>query len=248
MRVILLRGLARESAHWLDFPIQLKERLGDSSTIEFIDFPGCGVHYRQDALTSVAAMTNHARTESNAANSLERIYIIGISMGGMIALDWAQRFPSEIQGIALINSSAGDQPFWWRLRPRAWLPLLSALVLPCRLRESLVLTCVSNCVEQYPIHLKQWLDIQQQRPVSWNTLITMLYAAAHYRPQQSCAINGIVLASKQDRLVSIRASQALAERFSWRLLIHPQAGHDLPMDAPGWVCEQVVRHIRGADS
>lgn len=245
MRIILLRGLARESAHWLDFPKQLENALGDDGKVELIDFPGCGKYYRQDALVSVEAMTDHARKESSLMASTEPIYVVGISMGGMIALDWAQRFPTELRGIVLINSSTGTQPFWWRLRPRAWLPILLAIALPCELRERLVLNNVSNNTHQYPIHLKQWLAIQQQHPVSRRTILSMLRAAARFRPQQNCKPDGMVLASEQDRFVSVRASKTLAAHFHWPLMCHLHAGHDLPMDDPDWVCEKIAHYVRG---
>jgi pimeloyl-[acyl-carrier protein] methyl ester esterase len=244
MRIILLRGLARESAHWLDFPKQLENALGDDGKVELIDFPGCGKYYQQDALASVEAMTDHARKESSPIVSTEPVYVVGISMGGMIALDWAQRFPTELRGIILINSSTGAQPFWWRLRPRAWLPTLVAIALPCELRERIVLENVSNRADQYPTHLKQWLSIQKQRPVTRRTILSMLRAAAHFRPQQNSTLNGMVLASAQDRFVSVSASKALAAHFHWTLVCHPHAGHDLPMDDPDWVCEKIMQYIQ----
>jgi pimeloyl-[acyl-carrier protein] methyl ester esterase len=245
MRIILLRGLARESAHWFDFPKQLEKALGESAKVELIDFPGCGKYYQQEALVSVEAMTDHARKESNVMASTKPTYVVGISMGGMIALDWAQRFPTELRGIVLINSSTGGQPFWWRLRPRAWLPILVAIALPCELRERLVLNNVSNNTHQYPAHLKQWLAIQQQHPVTRRTIFSMLRAAARFRPQQHCSISGMVLASPKDRFVSVYASNALAAQFNFTLYYHPQAGHDLPMDDPDWVCEKIAHYVRG---
>jgi pimeloyl-ACP methyl ester carboxylesterase len=244
MRIILLRGLARESAHWLGFPWQLENALGNKGNVELIDFPGCGKYYQQNALASVEAMTDHARKEWSLSTSTEPIYVVGISMGGMIALDWAQRFPTELHGIILINSSTGAQPFWWRLRPRAWLSTLIAIALPCEWRERIVLENVSNRVDQYSIHLKQWLAIQKQRPVTRRTIFGMLRAAARFCPQQSCTPNGIILASEQDRFVSVRASKALAAHFHWTLICHPHAGHDLPMDDPDWVCEKITHYIR----
>jgi len=35
-----------------------------------------------------------------------------------------------------------------------------------------------------------------------------------------------------------RCSNALAERFNCSLDVHPNAGHDLPLDAPDWVIQQ----------
>lgn len=239
---ILLRGLAREAAHWLDFPEVLQQALGDDCQLHLVDFPGCGKYINQEALTTVAAMTDHARNEIAALKTAvhnNAVYLVGISMGGMVALDWAQRFPHELHGLVLINSSAGNQPFWWRLRPTAWRCMIHALLANSSEREAKVLTLVSNNRDDYEQHINQWLSIQQQRPVTRKTIITMLRAAARFRPQQNCAVAGLVIASTRDRMVSVRASEAIAHQFNWPILHHPSAGHDLPMDDPQWLADNI---------
>lgn len=237
MHIILLRGLAREAAHWLHFPQQLQHTLGSRWNIHCIDFPGCGIHYQESPLDSIQQMTEYARAQLAALQISEPIYVVGISMGGMIALNWAQQFPAQVAGVVLINSSAGDQPVYWRLKPRAWPAIIAALLLPARWREHLVLRHVSNNRPNFKTHLQQWLAIQTQHPVSRTTIISMLGAAARFRPQHNCAVRGLIIASAGDRFVNCNASKDLAQRFNWPLELHPDAGHDLPMDAPDWLCQ-----------
>lgn len=245
MHIVLLRGLAREAAHWLDFPEQLKNLLGDNYRLHLVDFPGCGKYFQQDALASIADMTEFARNEIAALKpETDALYLLGISMGGMVALDWAQRYPHTVRGLVLINSSAGDQPFWWRLRPAAWPTMIRALLTSSQTREACVLNIVSNNKADYTQHLNQWLSIQQQRPVSRATIITMLRAAAQFRPRSTCAVHGLVLASEHDRMVSVRASEAIAAQFHWPINKHHSAGHDLPMDDPHWVATQITQWLQ----
>jgi pimeloyl-[acyl-carrier protein] methyl ester esterase len=245
MHIVLLRGLAREAAHWLDFPdqlqTQLKTQLGENCQLHLVDFPGCGKYAQQTALTSIADMTEFARNEITALKpETDSLYILGISMGGMVALDWAQRYPHTVRGLVLLNSSAGNHPPWWRLRPAAWPTMVYALLASTQAREARVLKIVSNNKVDYSQHLNQWLYIQRQRPVTRATIITMLRAAAQFRPRQTCIAKGLVLASDTDRMVSVRASEAIARQFHWPISKHPSAGHDLPMDDPHWVATQIA--------
>jgi pimeloyl-[acyl-carrier protein] methyl ester esterase len=166
-------------------------------------------------------------------------------MGGMVGLDWAQRFPAEVAGVILLNSSTGDQPVSWRLRPRAWPLMLAALVLPIAMREPMVLRQVSNCADLYPVHSRVWLRLQLLHPVSRRTLMTMLVAAARFRPRAQCNAPGLVLASEADRLVNVKASLELATRFAWPCILHPHGGHDLPLDAPDWLVKEVSHWLTG---
>jgi pimeloyl-ACP methyl ester carboxylesterase len=66
--LVLLRGLAREAAHWMDFPQQLAQKLGSDWTIHCIDFPGCGSQFQQPALASIQQMTDYARAQISGRN------------------------------------------------------------------------------------------------------------------------------------------------------------------------------------
>ena len=67
-----------------------------------------------------------------------------------------------------------------------------------------------------------------------------LLAAACFRAPDRCPVAALVLSSAGDRLVSPRCSRAIAEH--WRLphRVHPDAGHDLPLDAPDWVAAAIA--------
>lgn len=50
----------------------------------------------------------------------------------------------------------------------------------------------------------------------------------------------LVLNSRSDRLVSHLCSEAIARRLNLPLRVHATAGHDLPLDDPQWVAEQIA--------
>src|SRR6476646_2595189 len=87
---ILLRGLARERAHWGAFPALLHERLGDA-TVVALDLPGNGCLNRQASPTRIALMTQQCRDEAARLGLAPPYHLLAISMGAMVAIDWARR-------------------------------------------------------------------------------------------------------------------------------------------------------------
>ena len=238
MHWILLRGLTREHAHWGSFPSRLREAFPDHQ-FHMVDLLGTGAHYREDSPGSVAAIRE--KVSGRVSHIPGPFSIIALSMGGMVALDWAQQAPGgRIQNLVLINTSSGFSPPWQRMRPGAWpriLRLLTRRELFDRERDILRLT--SN--REVPLSLaKQWYSIQRQRPVSPRNAVTQLTAAARYKPGHGRPLpDALVLASRGDRIVHWRCSAALEERWQWTMKLHPDAGHDLPLDDPDWIIRQI---------
>ena len=265
MKLVLIRGLARESGHWGEFVTLLKNKLSPYTQKESTDNQsqmdvftpdclGCGKFYKETATTSIAATTDHIRQQIFPSNGVAKpspLILVGLSMGAMIAMDWAARYPDEIKGLVIINTSTGEQVFWWRVRLTALPKVLFALIAPTSLREVTMLKLVSNNTEQYPKNIKDWCEIQKNSPVTRSTIIRQLIAAARFRiklyldkqtemDNQKKTPQGLVLVSNQDRLVSSRCSKALAKIMKWPIKVNDNAGHDLPLDDPEWVVNHIV--------
>jgi len=164
---------------------------------------------------------------------------LGLSMGGMVALDWAQAHSDRIVSVVLINTSSGLNAPWRRMRPMAFGHALGmALRGDVEARERNILRLTSNRPIGQALEAS-WLVVQRQRPVTRRTALAQLRAAAAYRPRPDAPMaSGLLLASAGDRIVHWHCSRTLARRWHWPLRIHPDAGHDLPLDAPDWVLDQ----------
>ncbi|MCK7566738.1 alpha/beta fold hydrolase [Marinobacter xestospongiae] len=238
MRWILLRGLAREQAHWGAFRQQLATAF-PGHQFHTVDLPGTGVHFKEASPTTIADIRACVQRQ---VQHIPRPYgLIALSLGGMVALDWAQQAQEgEIQQLVLINTSSGFSPPWQRMKPTAW-PKLLRLLARRELfhRESDILALSSN----RPMAVqtaKQWYSIQRQRPVTATNALRQIAAAARFRPASRRPLpDALLLASQQDRLVDWRCSRALERRWQWTLKVHPDAGHDLPLDDADWVIRQL---------
>lgn len=250
--LILLRGLTRESGHWGEFPALLQARLGDARVIA-LDLPGNGVLHAQTSPLCVQHMAEACRTALRAQGIAPPYHLLAMSLGGMVAVDWASRYPEEISGAVLINTSLrGISPLHWRLRPGNWPWLLRLMTLwrqPLRCEEIVLrLTSRHHAAHTAPGQalLAQWLRLREKHPVSAYNALRQLWAAARYAaPLQRPPVPLLVLTSQHDGLVDTRCSQRLAQRWHAALAIHPHAGHDLPLDAGDWVAERVGGWVGG---
>lgn len=233
---VLLRGLVREHRHWGDFATRLAQRFNAQTFCP--ELAGNGWRYREPSPLHLGSAVDDLKRQVVADGP---IHLLGLSMGGMLAWEWARRYPEQVQGLVLVNSSFGNlSPPWQRMRPSALAALLSALPRAPAARESTIyqLTCARQDDRQST--LPAWQRWAEEHPVSRANFLRQIFAAARYR-SAVLTIPPLVLNSQGDRLVSPACSEAIARRYDGRLITHPWGGHDLPHDDPDWVLTEIAR-------
>ncbi|SIT47731.1 Alpha/beta hydrolase fold [Paraburkholderia ribeironis] len=238
---ILLRGLTRETRHWGRLPDMLRDACGGA--VLLIDLPGNGKFAHVRAPFTVAGMVGFVRDAVLQTGVAGPYRVLAMSLGGMVATDWAQRYPGEIERLVLINTSM--RPFSRmreRLRPSAWPGLLALAAhwsnAPRVERGIHRLTC--QRVKTLGADLAAWSEIRRSAPVSRANALCQLWAAARFTAAAAaprCAL--LVLSSRADRLVDPVCSVKLAAAWGAAHREHPWAGHDLPHDDPAWTAAQV---------
>ena len=241
MSWVLLRGLTRESRHWGDLPQQLAAA-GDA--VITLDLPGNGVFCGLRSPASVRAMTLFAREQLQRQGLRPPWRVLAMSLGGMVATDWAQQFSGELAALVLVNTSM--RPFsrpTERLRPGN-APALMRLAVnwgdACQAEEIVHrLTCRRH--DTRDDDLAAWTAIRRSAPVAAGNAWRQLWAAARFAAAPAApACPVLLLSSAADGLVDPRCSQALARAWQAPHRVHPWAGHDLPHDDAAWVCRQLA--------
>ncbi len=242
---ILLRGLTREGRHWGTFPKQLLTSAGfDEDRVTLLDLPGNGRENELPAPRSVADMVTFVRSRAANAGVKPPYRLLGMSLGGMVATDWAQRYPQEIERLVLINTSM--RPFCAtseRLRMVAWPQLLRATTmwadpLQC---EGIIHGLTCNRVDSFDEDLVAWTTIRRTAPVSATNALRQLWAAARFNADQRpprCPT--LLLSSTEDKLVDPVCSERIAGRWGATHVQHSWAGHDLPHDDPAWTAKAIA--------
>jgi pimeloyl-ACP methyl ester carboxylesterase len=239
---ILLRGLARESAHWGDFVSLLQAAFPDAQ-INLLDLPGTGSFYQEISPNNIPEITAKVRQQALDQGLLKQpVMILALSLGGMVACEWMQKYPEDICGATLINTSfANLSPFYHRLRWQSYRDFFAVLTTCDAYRkEYKIVQLVSNRRDQVQQIAKEWAHIQSLRPISFNNKVRQLLAAARFRPDDKKPGQPVLLLNGQgDRLVSSACSEAINKKWQLELRRHSWAGHDLPQDDGVWVVVQL---------
>ena len=243
MNWIFLRGLTREARHWGSFVGEFETQLAPCQ-VTALDLPGSGEFHRQPSPVTVQAMVSFARQQLLAQGIKPPYQLLAMSLGGMVATDWAQNHPQEVSRLVLINTSM--QPFsgiTQRLQLGQW---LSVLALAARwddadYAEQTIHSLTCNQAAQRDTDLMTWRHIRRSAPVSGVNALRQLIAAARFAcAMQTPRCPALVLSSRADRLVNPLCSTQLAAAWQVAHHIHPWAGHDVPHDDGQWVCDHVI--------
>ena len=243
---ILLRGLGREAGHWGPFLPSLEAALPDADVLT-LDLPGAGAHLDEPWPGSIHLAMERVRSEVAArVRARSRLTLFGVSLGGMVVLEWAACHQGELRGVVVGASSASDaSPFWKRMRPRGLAGLAtSALIRDRRRRQARIVRTVSNRRDLWGETIHRWTQVVAARPVRAATVGGQIVSASTWDAPAALAVPSLFLVGRGDRLVHPDCSRALARRFGAELVEHPAAGHDLTTDASEWVVSELARFER----
>jgi pimeloyl-ACP methyl ester carboxylesterase len=247
LKWLILRGLVREIRHWGDFQPLLEKA---TSGVLALDLPGVGTEHKRTAPLTTRGTTEDIRErflEKRGAATDDEWGILGISLGGMIALDWVYRYPYDFKKIVVINSSSKDTgPVWQRLTAFGMYQMAKIVAANKSgyLREKECMKMVSNIHQGNEEMIRHFVEIREECPVVPATAVKQLAAAAQFMLPPKIKIPALILASLKDNMVDVRCSKLMAERLNAQIKFHPTAGHDLPLDDAQWVVDCITEFER----
>jgi pimeloyl-ACP methyl ester carboxylesterase len=239
---LLLRGLARESAHWGDF-VPLLQAAFPTATITMLDLPGTGCWYQETSPATIREIVEIVRRQALTQGVLEQpITLLALSLGGMVGWEWMQRYPRDIAAACLINTSFADlNPAYQRMRWQSLGKIFNIARLSDNVeRELTIVQLISNRRDHDQAIAHAWAALDELRPISAANRLRQIIAAARYKPgNMKPQVPVLLLNSSTDRLVAAACSETIQQKWQLPIRRHPWAGHDLPLDDGEWVVTQL---------
>lgn len=248
--VVLLQGLGLSSRFWFDIPELLASDPHHPRRVVAIDNRGTGRSDRALRLWTMGAMADDVVRVLDHAG-IDQAFVVGISMGGMIAQHVALRHPDRVRGLVLLATTAG---FLMGALPEAK-ALGRLLTLPLggpRAGTNLVrLLLPESKWHQAKEIFREWPRAMREDPTSPGTFAVHLFAAStHLVTRRLSKIHcpAVVVAGKHDSLIPLKNAQVLARRIpKAELEVLEEASHAVFADDRDLVRRMVIRLERSIE-
>lgn len=236
---ILVRGLMRDKRHWQDFIESLSAAVtAFNIDVIALDCLGNGEFSHEKSPLSIAAYANALLEQLEGRDNC----IIGLSMGGMIALEMARLAPGKVSKVVVINTSAANLSPWYRRFS------LIAVLAAFRKRnrnhgiDCLEATALKLSSEGYGGNhaiAKRWTELRLQNRVEFFNVLRQIWACARFRCCDSLQQPIVVFSGKLDKLVSPECSKLIAEHYRCQHIEFTDAGHDISLDSSAALIAQL---------
>jgi pimeloyl-ACP methyl ester carboxylesterase len=245
---VLIQGLGLSARFWFGLPGRLA-REAEPWRVITLDNRGIGRSDKPRGLFRMTSMADDVAAVLDAAD-VDRAYVAGISLGGMIAQHVALRHAARVEGLVLLATSAGvphaelprasavatllTLPLGGRLRPRHHVaPSLARLVLSerdiCRARELLADWPAALCLE--PTLLRVYVA---------QLCAVVAHSTGARLPTIACPT--VVMAGDDDALIPLGNSERLAELVPGaHFEVVRQCGHIIPASDPDSIRRALAR-------
>lgn len=200
------------------------------------DQRGSGQSEKPDMEYSIALLADDTATLMDHVG-FPSAHIIGVSMGGMIAQEFALRHPNRVRSLVLGCTTPGG-PHAVRLGGDALTRAYSTEPLSAEERGRALAEAAftKGYIEQHPEIIPAMIEARRQRPLDPVALSHRMKAAyAHDTYDRLAHIHcpTLVITGKDDVLISWENSRMLAERIpNAKLVLLEPAGHVFWMEQP----------------
>jgi 3-oxoadipate enol-lactonase len=249
--VVLIMGLGASSLMWLDVPERLAART-EPYRVLTLDLLGTGASDPLRRPCTLRAMARHVVCTMDAAG-IDRAYVVGMSMGGMVAQHVALDHGWRLEGLVLMATTPGllhgSLPSIRALRSLVSAGLArweQAGVAERLVRDLILPPSQGHLAPELLERLGQAFRHAPTRSEAffWHLLASTLHATGHRL--RTISTPTVVVTGDDDIVMGRRSSRALASRIPNAILeVIPGCGHGISFTHPDAVAGAIAR-LRGA--
>lgn len=238
--VVLVHGFPLDHTIWAP----VAEGLRDEARVIMPDLRGQGKSPETNEVYTMRLLAEDILALLDRLK-LEKVILVGHSMGGYVALAFAHAYPNRISGLGLIATQAdSDAP------ERRQGRLVTAREIKRR-GVRFVADGMASKLTQNP-ELQQQLHtlMLTTRPIAMMNSLKGMAERSDANPWlPAIAVPSVVIAGGSDQLINISRSQNLAQMLSKGWLVEiPEAGHMPMLETPDRVVvalRQLICHVAG---
>lgn len=239
--VVLLHGFPLERSMW----DEVTDGLAEDSHVVPIDLPGFGRSPLPADGTSLDDVADGVVSVLDAL-SVDTAVVVGLSMGGYVALAVAERHPQRLAGLALVNTKASADDDTAKAKR---LDLAEAVQGPAGLRalRGMADTLVGAYSRAHRPDVLTAVEamIARAEPaaVAWGAR-AMAERPDRHHVLEALDVPALVLTGEEDALMPLSAAQQMAESLGVEPVVLPQCGHLSAMESPEEVTEALRDLLR----
>lgn len=243
--LILLHGYPLEHRMWYS----TIAAVGSNAKVLAPDLPGFGkVPLLEDVKPSMEAYAAHVESLLTSLN-YGKVILAGMSMGGYVALAFAEKYPGRLAGLGLISSQAEADTVEAKKARNETVeklkkegtgfvlePMMARMFTPARAKD-----------EDFRKYMEESIKAAGAEGLSW------ALKAMAVRPDRSNFLKNLdipvlVLHGTEDKIVPAGKARDLAERCRNPILVEVKGvGHATPLEAPDAVAAGLVRLVATAN-
>lgn len=239
--LLLIMGLSYPSYMWHRGRPILAKRF---RTIA-LDNRGVGQSDAPPGVYSMALMASDAAAVLDAAGN-ESVHVFGVSMGGMIAQEFALQYPHRVRSLILGCTAAGG-PHAVQAEPEALQALLRRDVAPEESKEAIIpfiydaATPRERIDEDMAIRMK-WYPTAQ----GYRGQLQGIFGWEAYSRIAQITVPTLVIHGQNDRLVPPANSRLIAEKMPGaKVVLIPNASHIFETDQPAAAHQAILEFLSG---
>jgi len=240
--LVLVSGLGGKGTSWQPF----LDRAARHHRVLTFDSRGSGQAPPLDPGVRIADLAADALRLLDHLG-LERVPVIGRSMGGMIAQEMALRAPERISRLVLVSTSARCDPHLASVF-ELWAEMAEQRVSPAVRYRSSLLWCLGRRALEDAAHVRAYLQWKERSDRPDDYAIQARACARHDALERLDALRvpTLVVGGTDDRLTPPAHAEALAKAIPGaELALLPGAGHLPYLEVPEAFASLVLDYLKG---